>query len=184
MTADWIELEDGVRWLSDGLYRPGGLLVSMPARTSTGDVEWPPFEVPNLNPIAQPPLGIPRLTTAGWRSSRWRAVRSPPPTAGPASPRFTDIDRVRRRLRPGALPPARRCHHGAGALDILCHRGSGTCTLVARRGDDVQALFDLIPAGGHAEVCFPMGLFKLDRTVVVKGNGPTEGQRGRSRRRC
>jgi hypothetical protein len=170
MTADWIELEDGVEVaFSDGLYRPGDYWL-VPARTSTGDVEWPPFEVPNLNPIAQPPLGIPRhycrlalVTVAGG------AI-----TATDCRPRFpalTDID-----ASDVGYDPA-RCHPLAGAttvqeaLDILCHRGSGTCTLVARHGDDVQALFDLIPAGGHAEVCFPMGLFKLDRTVVVKGKG-------------
>src|SRR5262245_44783656 len=30
----------------------------MPARTATTEIEWPPFEVPNDNPIAQLPYGV------------------------------------------------------------------------------------------------------------------------------
>ncbi|OPX78191.1 MAG: hypothetical protein A4E45_01462 [Methanosaeta sp. PtaB.Bin039] len=30
----------------------------IPARTATREIEWPPFEVPNTNPLPQPPLGI------------------------------------------------------------------------------------------------------------------------------
>jgi DNA-binding beta-propeller fold protein YncE len=59
MPAGWIELEDGVQVrFSAGTYRSGDYWL-IPARVGR-DVEWPPYEVPNLNPIEQPPHGIRR----------------------------------------------------------------------------------------------------------------------------
>ena len=40
-----------------GSYRTGDYWL-IPARTATGELEWPPYEVPNLNPQPQPRLGI------------------------------------------------------------------------------------------------------------------------------
>ena len=54
----WIDLEDGVQVsFSAGTYRPGDYwLIS--ARTATGEIEWPPYEIPNIAPVEQVPLGI------------------------------------------------------------------------------------------------------------------------------
>ena len=53
-----LDLEGGVQvFFSDGMYHPGDYWL-IPARTATGDIEWPPFEIPNQQPIPQPPLGI------------------------------------------------------------------------------------------------------------------------------
>lgn len=56
--ASFIDLEGGiqVRFSAD-TFRPGDYWL-IPARTVTGEIEWPPFEIPNANPQAQPPLGI------------------------------------------------------------------------------------------------------------------------------
>ncbi|HET9787708.1 MAG TPA: DUF6519 domain-containing protein, partial [Pyrinomonadaceae bacterium] len=57
-TGDWIELENGIQILfSDDEYHAGDYWL-IPARTATGEIEWPPFEIPNSNPIPQPPRGI------------------------------------------------------------------------------------------------------------------------------
>jgi hypothetical protein len=57
-TADWIDLEDGVQIkFSEGNYRAGDYWL-IPARTATSDIEWPPFEIPNTQPVAQPPAGV------------------------------------------------------------------------------------------------------------------------------
>ncbi|MGH9944269.1 MAG: DUF6519 domain-containing protein, partial [Pyrinomonadaceae bacterium] len=54
----WLDLEGGVEVeFSEGQYRAGDYWL-VPARTATGDIEWPPFETPNLMPLPQPPLGI------------------------------------------------------------------------------------------------------------------------------
>jgi hypothetical protein len=57
-TNTWLGLEGGIEvQFSDGTYKTGDYWL-IPARTATGEIEWPPFETPNLNPIAQPPRGI------------------------------------------------------------------------------------------------------------------------------
>ncbi|HEY0408508.1 MAG TPA: DUF6519 domain-containing protein [Pyrinomonadaceae bacterium] len=54
----WLSLEDGVEaQFSEGQYHTGDYWL-IPARTATGDVIWPPFEVPNNAPVPQLPLGI------------------------------------------------------------------------------------------------------------------------------
>ena len=58
ITGEWQALEDGVEvQFSAGPFRTGDYWL-IPARTATGEVEWPPFEIPNRNPVAQPPRGI------------------------------------------------------------------------------------------------------------------------------
>ena len=58
-TAAWMELENGIQiQFSDGEYHAGDYWL-IPARTATGEIEWPPFEIPNGNPIPQPPRGVP-----------------------------------------------------------------------------------------------------------------------------
>jgi hypothetical protein len=54
----WIPLEDGVEVkFSNGTYHTGEYWL-IPARTEGGEIEWPPFQSPNTNPIPQPPAGI------------------------------------------------------------------------------------------------------------------------------
>lgn len=58
MTTTWMPLEDGVEVKFDNnAFRVGDYWV-IPARTATGELEWPPFEIPNAAPEAQPPRGI------------------------------------------------------------------------------------------------------------------------------
>lgn len=60
MTSDWMDIEEGVQVkFSDGNYQAGDFWL-IPARTASGEIEWPPYEVPNLNPVEQSPSGIHR----------------------------------------------------------------------------------------------------------------------------
>jgi hypothetical protein len=57
-SGSWLPLEDGVEvQFSGGPFATGDYWL-IPARTATGDVEWPPYEVPNVNPIAQERRGV------------------------------------------------------------------------------------------------------------------------------
>lgn len=57
-SSGWINLEDGVQVsFSEGTYQAGDYWL-IPARTTTGEIEWPPYKIPNLSPVEQPPLGI------------------------------------------------------------------------------------------------------------------------------
>ena len=54
----WIDIEAGVQvFFSPGTYRSGDYWL-IPARTITREIEWPPFNVPNTQPVAQPPRGV------------------------------------------------------------------------------------------------------------------------------
>ncbi len=55
--TDWLALEDGVQiqFQKDGVYRTGDYWL-IPARTATGDVEWPKDD--KGNPLARPPHGV------------------------------------------------------------------------------------------------------------------------------
>jgi hypothetical protein len=56
--AAWLPLEDGIDvQFSASVFRSGDYWM-IPARTATGEIEWPPFANPNSAPIAQLPRGI------------------------------------------------------------------------------------------------------------------------------
>jgi hypothetical protein len=58
VATGWIELEAGIRvQFADAPYKTGNYWL-IPARAATGEIEWPPYEVPNEKPIEQAPLGI------------------------------------------------------------------------------------------------------------------------------
>ncbi len=58
MTTAWLPLEDGVEvQFSNAEFRTGDHWV-VPARTATGEIEWPPFAIPNIAPEAQARRGI------------------------------------------------------------------------------------------------------------------------------
>lgn len=58
--SGWIDLEGGIQvQFSGGTYTTRDYW-HIPARTATGEIEWPPFQIPNPDPVPQPPLGIRR----------------------------------------------------------------------------------------------------------------------------
>ncbi|HYI96160.1 MAG TPA: DUF6519 domain-containing protein [Bryobacteraceae bacterium] len=57
VTTGWVELESGVQiQFRAGTYVAGSYWL-IPARTATGEIEWPPYDIPNSSPIPQPPRG-------------------------------------------------------------------------------------------------------------------------------
>jgi hypothetical protein len=80
----WISLENGIQiQFVPGTYNTGDYWL-IPARTVTGEIDWPPFAIPNTNPIAQPPAGIrhhycrlallqaANITPKTWQLTDWR----------------------------------------------------------------------------------------------------------------
>lgn len=54
----WTDLEAGVQvQFAPGIYHAGDYWL-IPARTITREIQWPPFQIPNRNPIPQPPRGV------------------------------------------------------------------------------------------------------------------------------
>ena len=57
LKSGWLQLESGVEVsFTEGSYVSRSFWL-VPARTATADIEWPPFQVPNTQPLPQPPLG-------------------------------------------------------------------------------------------------------------------------------
>ena len=111
---NWIDLEGGmqVRFSQTGDFQSGDFWV-IPARTATGEIEWPPFDIPNTAPIPQPPLGVrhhyARLATRG------RHRRHDLDSRGlPAAVSAADRDLRRGHLLRERQLPARRRRHRAG----------------------------------------------------------------------
>jgi hypothetical protein len=58
LSSTWLQLEEGIEIkFEDTNYRTGDYW-QIPARTATGEVEWPPFEIPNASPEPQWRRGI------------------------------------------------------------------------------------------------------------------------------
>ena len=162
-------LEYGVQArFAGGTYRTGDYWM-LPARTATGDIEWPRDPTSN-DPLLQPRHGIhhhfARLALLSFNGTSWSLRQDcralfPPLTGISADDvgfnnsacEFEEADSVQE------------------ALDSLCQRLRSRCTLVARPGDDLQMLFDSIDPGQDAHVCLCVGTYQLSTTINVSGKG-------------
>jgi hypothetical protein len=168
--AVWIELEGGIQVsFGAGDYHAGDYWL-IPARTATGSIEWP-TDPGSGAPTPQSPKGIKH------HFCRLALVQS---TAGTLSliadcrkpfPSLTEICAV------DICFDNTTCDfQGAktvqDALDLLCQRDeAGQCTFVVAPGQNIQAVFDAIPAKGDAEICFQLGRYDLPQTINVQGKG-------------
>jgi hypothetical protein len=60
IVSGWMDIESGVQVsFTEGHYAPRVWWL-IPARTATADIEWPPFQAPDTEPIPQPPFGTAR----------------------------------------------------------------------------------------------------------------------------
>lgn len=166
--APWIELEGGIQVsFAAGTYHAGDYWL-IPARTATGSIEWP---TDSSGPVPQSPKGIKHhfcrlalIQSTGGTLSFLADCRKPFPT-------LTEICAV------DICFDNTTCDfEGAktvqDALDLLCSRHeAGQCTFVVAPGQNVQAVFDAIPQGGDAEVCFQLGRYELPAAINVQGKG-------------
>lgn len=170
--SPWIELEGGIQvQFSAGQYHAGDYWL-IPARTATGEIEWPPFEIPNTNPIAQPPKGIHHHFC---RLALIESVSGTVKILEDCRKRFPTLTEICAEDvcfdNGGCLTNLANAKTVQDALDVLCHQREGGCTLVATPASDLQALFDSIPDGGHAQICFQVGSYQLPRTVKAAKKG-------------
>lgn len=127
----WIDLGEGgiqVKF-SNGVYKEGDYWI-IPARTATGEVEWPPYEIPNINPIAQPPLGI-RHHYSKLAILRYKGKIAEPSSASSGDLAALSIDVLDCRK---IFPPLT----GASAIHI---------TDISWRNDDVLGLDEVLNTG-------------------------------------
>jgi Family of unknown function (DUF6519) len=163
-----IPLENGIQLqFTKGYYQSGDYWL-IPARTATGNVEWPPCGS-NGNPC-QPPHQIEvyraPLACIQWDSQTNQAVvkdcrRKFPP--------LTDIKACDVWYTPGKCPELESAATVQEALDLLC--SYGPCTIVPKPGLNWEAPILALPTGANADICFPVGLFPLSKPLVLQNLG-------------
>jgi hypothetical protein len=168
MPAGWTDLEDGIQVIfADGTYKAGDYWL-IPARTATGEVEWPPYAVPNTAPLPQLPVGSPHYFT------KLALVQ-----VQNGSALLTDC----RKLFPSltSICADDICYNSDNclqeaqtvqeALDLLCATRSGSCTYTAMPGFGWESVFNEIGPNEDAQVCFQAGLYPLLQPVQINNKG-------------
>lgn len=170
-SAGWISLEGGVQvFFSAGLYRAGDYWL-IPARTATGDIEWPPFEPQGAEPVPQPPHGVRHhycrlaLLTVVSRSNVTVA------DCREVFPPLTDITARDVSVDTSRCPDLVSARNVQDAIDVLCANRQGGCTQVAIPGRGWEEVFDRVGAGQDAQICFQAGEYPLSAAVRVRGKG-------------
>jgi parallel beta-helix repeat protein len=145
----WIRLEGGVEVkFAEGEYETGDYWL-IPARTATGEVEWPPYEIPNPNPIPQLPFGIQhyycRLALIRFDGEQLSLVQD----CRRLFPPLTELEAV-----------------------------EGCCTVVVHPEDDIQTALDSLSSTGGC-VCLKTGThmiaepLRIEKSnIVLQGESP------------
>lgn len=141
-TAGWLDLEDGIQvQFSQGTYRAGQYWL-IPARTITGEIEWPPYAVPNTAPLPQSALGIQyhycRLALLKWNPQTMQV------------PQVVDC-------RPMFSP--------------LTEQTDCECSITVKPGPGWEAVFNLIKPNQDAHLCFEPGEYPLSGPVSIDRKG-------------
>ena len=167
----WIKLEEDIQvQFRPGRYRAGDYWL-IPARTLIDDVLWLGVAAGN-NPAFRPPDGIEHhtcplalveVTAHQVRVTDCRKL-FPPATAITADDVSFDNTHCQ-------MKDARTVQE---ALDVLCQQNKAGCTLVAIPGPGWEQIFDCIPRGADAHVCFQAGDYanpsEAPVTVLNKGH--------------
>ena len=169
--GNWINL-DSVSGIQVEVFRrhlPGGGLLVDSARTATGDIEWPPYQIPNTKPIAQPPKGIHHAYCRLALIEVTGGLVKVTDDCRPLFPPLTNIcaEDICFDNSTCGLPDAETVQD---ALDALCMEKPGFCTFTVTRGSDLQKIAASVPSQG-AEICFQTGTYNLNGSVKFTGSG-------------
>jgi len=171
----WIPLEDGVEVRFEaGTYKTGDYWL-IPARTAKGDIEWPRDDA--MNPLPQMPHGIKH------HYCRLALLQLEVEDAQPVEVNWIHLSDCRQLFPPltditaddvsfdNSLCNLPNVETVQEALNNLCQRHLGGCTLTAVPGNGWEAVFDSITDGQDARVCFGVGEYLLDETIILKNKG-------------
>ncbi|BAV06592.1 DUF6519 domain-containing protein [Filimonas lacunae] len=170
ITNGWVTLEDGVQVKFENNTNRSGDYWLIAGRTATGEIEWPPYQVPNTAPQAllpqNPPHRFTRLALLQVQSGQVVSLldcrkKFPPLTAITASDVSYDNTKC-------TLNGAKTVQE---ALDLLCASRQGSCIYQAIPGPGWEGVFATIPDGQDAQICFQTGDYPMSRTITVRNKG-------------
>lgn len=172
--GQWITLERGLQvQFGPGTYETGDFWL-IPARTATaidpGSIEWPLDG--DGTPLSKPRDGVEghvcALALVDFDGAHFSLVAD----CRPRFPALTAIEATDVSFNNDhcALDGAKTVQD---AIDALCDRptGTGNCTVVAEPGPEWSEVFALVPEGGDATVCLPVGNFEAGGPVLVENRG-------------
>lgn len=171
----WIPLEDGVEVKFEaGTYKTGDYWL-IPARTAKGDVEWPRDE--EMDPLPQLPHGIEhhycrlallQLTKVVEETTKnkWDHISD----CRQLFPPLTDItaDDVSFDNSLCNMPNVETVQD---ALNSLCQRRADGCMRTVGPGEGWKSIFDSISDEEDVRICFGVGEYLLDKTIILRNKG-------------
>ncbi|MFL6844094.1 MAG: DUF6519 domain-containing protein [Allosphingosinicella sp.] len=175
-TGAWIQLAKGIKIrFATGNYVSGSAW-TIPGRTLTGDIIWPPYPGADFNQtIAAVSVPFYRPTEGRRRYAALALVRrnganfTVTQDLRDLFPPLTDITAgdVRFNDSPSNLGAA----NVQQAIDALAARESTCCTIEVRPGAGWQSALTAIPAGRHATICFAPGNYRLEAPLELRNLG-------------
>lgn len=166
----WIELEEDIQVFFDdqGSYRTGDFWL-VPSRMLIDDVLWPVDG--NGNPEFTKEHGVVHhycplaLLTLSGNGVQVKDCRKffPPATAITAD----DVSFDGKTCEMDGVNTVQE------AIDTLCQRDGGMCTLIALPGPGWEKVFDHLPQGKDAQICFKAGEYPYNgkEPITIKGKG-------------
>lgn len=174
MAGTWLPIEDGLQVeFADGKTYRSGDWWWIPARTAinggTGNLEWPVDGTGQ--PLVQLPNGIQHhYCDLGLVTFNGAVFENPVTDCRHLFPPLTDISASDVSFDDStcSLPGVTNVQQ---AIDALCQGSRGMCTLVVAPGENWEATLGQIQQGQDAEICFQVGDYKLDKTIVLQDTG-------------
>ncbi len=173
----WVALSRGVKIrFAPGNYQRGAAW-TIPARTQTGDIVWPPYPEPDLTVAiaGEGDVGFYAPCDGQRRYAALALVRR----SGNAFSVTADLRQVFAPLTDLTADLVRYDNGGSGlaatnvqaAINELANRGGEHCTYSAHPGNGWETVFTRIPAGANATVCLPVGNYPLRASAEIRGKG-------------
>jgi hypothetical protein len=140
-TAGWIELEDGIQvQFLPGTYKAGDYWL-VPARTKTGDVEWPLIPGTNM-PQPQAPVGVPH---AFCKLGILKIDANNAISVEDCRPLFAPLTEIK--------------------------ESDCACTFTVKPEPGWEKVFDKIKKGQDAHICFQVGVYPLTNPKEITDKG-------------
>lgn len=174
VTESNIKLEGGIEvQLTDSNYRRGDYWL-IPARTATGDIEWPKTEAENGEwvPASLAPVGV-QHQYCKLATLRVDADSTELPVAEDCRAKFPALTAIT--AADVAYDSGNCIMHSATtvqeALDNLCQVGNSIYTHIAIPGPGWERIFEDIEEGTDAHIGFPVGEYPLEEPVRISALG-------------
>ena len=169
LSAGWFDLENGIQVeFSKGEYVSGDYWL-IPARTATGQIEWPPCDSDghDFQPAHHIEIFDAPLACIQWDSQNQEAA---PHDCRRKFPPLTDITACDVSYNPQNCPQLGAVTTVQQALDTLCG-AQGPCTIVPTPGPGWEAPLLKLTNSADADICFPVGAFPLKKPLVLQNLG-------------